>query len=242
MTNQTTTARAARLDLALGASTSSSRLQAALTAGSTPDPSYLPILIARCATEPDFYVRDMLTWAITRHDRTEAVDFLLRELDSPIPQARSQALHSLSKIGDERAWPALTLDLLRDENTDVARAAWRTAVGLAPEHERAALAHELAHNFGRGDREVQRSLSRALAMLGHAAESVVARAGESRDLDVRAHALATTHMIKNPDASFESAVEEARRIVAVRAAPIDAVDAIHREVGRAGLEPATDGL
>lgn len=224
MTEDTTTTRAARLSEALRTDEPSSRLQAALTAGIHADDAYLPILIERCAIEPDFYVRDMLTWAITRHDRGEAVDLLLRELESSMPQARSQALHSLSKIGDPRAGPAITVDLLRDVDDEVAKAAWRTAAGLAPERERGELARELGRNFGRGDRELQRSLSRAIAMLGDAASPVVETAAESGDPAVRAHALATAHVIANPDDSFEAAVEEARRVVALRAAPAGEVD------------------
>lgn len=224
MTEDATTIRATRLSEALRKEEPSRRLQAALTAGIQAEGAYLPILIERCAVEPDFYVRDMLTWAITRQDRGDAVDLLLRELESSTPQARSQALHSLSKIGDARAWPAITVALLRDVDDEVAKAAWRTAAGLAPERERGELARELGRNFGRGDRELQRSLSRAIAMLGDAASSVVGTAAESGDPAVRAHALATAHVMANPDDSFEAAVEEARRVVALRAAPMGEVD------------------
>lgn len=219
MSDNDTTTKVARLDRALGAGEASARLQAALTAGIHADDAFLPILIDRCAVEPDFYVRDMLTWAITRHDRTEAVELLLRELVSVIPQARSQALHSLSKIRDPRAWSAITMSLLRDADDEVAKAAWRTAAGLAPELERGDLARELGRNFGRGDGELRRSLSRAIAMLGPAAEPIVAEATESSDPDVRGHALATAHVMANPGDSFETAVEEARRVAALRAAP-----------------------
>ncbi|MCP2635622.1 HEAT repeat domain-containing protein [Microbacterium sp. HD4P20] len=219
MNQDNATTQVTRLSNALRAGDASARLQAALTAGIHADDASLPILISRCAVEPDFYVRDMLTWAITRHDRSQAVDLLLPELGSVTPQARSQALHSLSKIRDPRAWPAITVALLRDPDEDVAKTAWRVAAGLAPERERADLARELGRNFGRGDGELRQSLSRAIAMLGPAAEPVVEEASESEDPDVRAHALATAHVMANPDDSFEAAVEEARRVVALRAAP-----------------------
>jgi HEAT repeat protein len=219
MNDNTTMTKVTRLGEALRADEASARMQAALTAGIHADDAYLPVLIDRCAVEPDFYVRDMLTWAITRHDRTQAVDLLLPELVSASPQARSQALHSLSKIRDPRAWPAITTALLRDADDEVAKTAWRTAAGLAPEGERAELARELGRNFGRGDGELQRSLSRAIAMLGPAAEQVVEEASESSDPNVRGHALATAHVMANPDDSFEAAIEEARRVAALRAAP-----------------------
>ena len=219
LTENITTAPAIRLHDALRASDASARLQAALTAGTHPNDAYLPVLIDRCAVEPDFYVRDMLTWAITRHRRALAVDLLLCELVSTIPQARSQALHSLSKIGDARAWSAITRELLRDDDDEVAKAAWRTAAGLVPEGERSALAYELGRNLGRGDRDLRRSLSHAIAMLGHTAEPVIEAGAASADDDIRVHALATAHVMANPDDGFDAAVDEARRVVARDAAP-----------------------
>ncbi|MGD9607505.1 MAG: HEAT repeat domain-containing protein, partial [Leucobacter sp.] len=68
MTDQAA-APAALLRAALSADDSSDRLQAALTAGTRPDEAYLEPLLDRCAVEPDFYVRDMLTWALTRLPR-----------------------------------------------------------------------------------------------------------------------------------------------------------------------------
>lgn len=101
----------------------------------------------------------------------------------------------------------------------MAKTAWRTAAGLAPEEERPALARELARNLGRGDRELQRSLSRAIAMLGSSAEPIVDVAQESADPEVREHAIATAYVMSNPDDSFEAALSEARRTVALRDAP-----------------------
>ncbi|MCR2785853.1 MULTISPECIES: HEAT repeat domain-containing protein [unclassified Microbacterium] len=219
MTGQHATSAVAQLHAALTAADASARLQAALTAGTHPHSQYVDVLVQRCALEPDFSVRDMLTWALTRHERTVALDRLLPELASAIPQARSQALHTLSKIGDPGAWPAITAALLRDDDDDVARAAWRTAAGLAPEAARPALARELASQLGRGGRDLQRSLSRALAALGAAADEVVGEASVAADSAVRAHGLATAHLRDHPDDGFDAAVAHAQRVVAVRSAP-----------------------
>ncbi|MCJ1701114.1 HEAT repeat domain-containing protein [Rathayibacter festucae] len=105
-----------RLRAALTAPDASSRLQAAMTAGTRPAEEYAAVLVERCAVEPDFGVREMLTWALTRHDPASTVDLLLPELESETPQARSQALHTLSKVGDPRAFPAITPALLHDEH------------------------------------------------------------------------------------------------------------------------------
>lgn len=211
---------AARLRTALTAATPSARLQAALTAGMSPAPEYVEVLVEQCRVEPDFYVRDMMTWALTRHDPDSIVDRLLIELTSESPQARSQALHTLSKIRDRRAWAAITVDLLRDEHDEVARTAWRTAAGLVPEGGEADLAETLSTQFDRGDRETQLSLSRVLVGLGPAAASVVERAKADPDDGVRAHAIATEHLMRNPDGEFETAIAEARRIVALLGAPV----------------------
>ncbi|MGW0878392.1 hypothetical protein [Streptomyces sp. NPDC002671] len=48
---------------ALSAEGSSVRLQAALAAGSTPDPGFLEILIERCAVEPRRRRRDQAAYA-----------------------------------------------------------------------------------------------------------------------------------------------------------------------------------
>ncbi len=145
---------------------SSVRLRAALAAGADPDPEFVEPLVERCGVEPVFHVRDMLTWALTRHPEAETVPRVLAELRSPHARARSQALHTLSKIRDRGVWPAITRSLLTDPDDEVARTAWRTAVLLAPEAEAAELAEVLVSQLGRGGRETRLSLSRALIGLG----------------------------------------------------------------------------
>ena len=72
------------------------RLNAALAAGTNPDPAQVGTLLA--------------------------------ELHSTVAQARSQALHTLSKIRNASTWHAITSSLLRDPDDEVARSAWRAAV------------------------------------------------------------------------------------------------------------------
>ena len=136
------------------------------------------------------------------------------------PQARSQALHTLSKLGDRSAWPAITTELRRDAEDEGARTAWRAAATLVPPAEAAALAGTLATQFGRGDHATQRSLSRALAMLGEAATAVIERGKLHRNPGVRAHAIATERLIKDPDVGFDVALAAARRTLALRGAPL----------------------
>jgi hypothetical protein len=194
---------------------SSVRLRAALAVGTAPDARFVDKLVERCAVEPEFFVRDMLTWALTRHPVSVTLPALLREVGSERAQARSQALHTLSKIGDRRAWPAITRGLLSDGDDEVARSAWRTAVVLVPEGEESGLATVLATQLGRGGRETQLSLSRALVALGEVVLPVLRAATTAPDRHVRTHALATERLLRDPDAGFEFAIEEAKRVVAL---------------------------
>ncbi|MGW7488931.1 HEAT repeat domain-containing protein [Streptomyces sp. NPDC054786] len=199
----------------LADSRSSVRLRAALAAGTTPDPRFIDKLIERCASEPEFYVREMLTWALTRHSASMTVPELLHEVSSERAQARSQALHTLSKIGDRQAWPAITRELLSDADDEVVRSAWRAAVVLVPEGEEPKLAGVLATQLGRGERETQLSLSRALIGLGEVIMPTLRAAMTDLDPRVRRHAIATERLLRGPDAGFEFAIEEAKRIMAL---------------------------
>lgn len=208
---------------ALAAEDASTRLKAALALGTNPEPgdTVVDILVARCAIEPDFYVRDMLTWALTRFPSEVTVPRLVAELGSDGSQARSQALHTLSKIKDRSAFSAITQSLLRDSDDDVARSAWRAAVALVPDGRKSELAEELAAQFGRGDREVQLSLSRALVALGAEAIAPVLRKAMASDAPgVRAHATATERLLSDPNAGCELAVREARRQFALKDQPV----------------------
>ncbi|NYF09320.1 hypothetical protein HDC94_000476 [Leifsonia sp. AK011] len=204
---------------ALQRDSSSDRLQAALTAGTRPHTEYLDVLVARCAIEPDFFVRDMLTWAIVRQDASVSVPLLLREVAEGGDQARSQALHTLSKIGDVRGWHAITPELLRSPVDEVARSAWRAAAILVPEGGEAALAELLVDQLGRGDASLRLSLSRAFAALGDAALPVLERAAKQGTMDARAHAIASARLIIDPDATFDDLISEAVRTVSLQEAP-----------------------
>jgi HEAT repeat protein len=194
----------------------STRLKAALAIGSSPEPGLVDTLIARCAIEPNFYVRDMLTWALTRYPSEVTVPRLIDELSSERAQARSQALHTLSKIKDARAWPAITRSLLRDADDEVARSAWRAAVVLVPDGQKKNLAEDLATQLGRGNRIVLLSLSRALVALGEDVIGRVLQSGlASNDQRVRDHARATERLLHEPDAISMPSIEEAKRIIAL---------------------------
>ena len=200
-----------RIAAALAGADSSSRLRAALAAGTQPDPRLVETLVARCAVEPDFFVRDMLTWALCRLPADVTVPRLLAELRSDVPQARSQALHTLSKIGDLQTFASVTT-LLHDRNDEVARSAWRAAVALVPQGGEGILAADLATALGRGDRDMRLSLSRALAGLGEPVVPVLDAAATSPDPYVRAHAEATAQLYRDPDSGFDDSLKAATRV------------------------------
>lgn len=220
MTPTPTTHEITTLRRALSAADPSIRLRAAMTAGTSAPPELLDVLVDRCAVEPDFFVRDMLTWALTRLPAHSVIARLRSELTSPSRQARSQALHTLSKIGAPGTWEWVTVVLLTHDDDEVARSAWRAAVALTPVHAHPDLARVLAGQLGRGDRDLQLSLSRAMVALDadHAAEaitSVMEAAGTQPDPDVAAHAHATMSLMQDPELGFDAALHEARRVHAL---------------------------
>ncbi|MBT2207709.1 HEAT repeat domain-containing protein [Actinomadura sp. NEAU-AAG7] len=202
---------------ALSAEDASVRLRAALAVGSNPDPVFVEALVERCAVEPDFFVRDMLSWALTCLSREITLPRIRQELDSERPQARSQALHTLSKIGDRGAWDWIARDMLHDADDEVARTAWRVAVAFVPEEGKKDLVNELVLQLGRGDRSVRLSLSRAFVELGEVIKPALEKAAEDPDPEVAAHARATESLRQNPETGFDAAIEEAKRVAVVGA-------------------------
>lgn len=178
----------ATLQALLASPDQSVRLKAALAAGTYPDPAYIEILITQCSHEPDFFVRDTLSWALMRHDVKEVVERLKPELNSKVAQARSQALHTLSKIGDKANYPLITLEHHLDEVDKVAVTAWRTASVLVPETERPSLTKILVTQLGRGDSDMQFDLTRFLCALGECIVEPLHEAAKSDNEVIQIHA------------------------------------------------------
>lgn len=178
----------ATLKALLASKDQSVRLKAALAAGTYPEPEYIDILIIQCARDEDFFVRDTLSWALIRHDRVQVVERLKKELISPIPQARSQALHTLSKIGDQDNYSLITLNHLLDEDDSVAVTAWRSASVLVPEELKPDLVAILITQLGRGDGDTQFALTRFLCMIGDAIVEPLRLAAKSKKDEIRIHA------------------------------------------------------
>jgi nitrogenase molybdenum-iron protein alpha/beta subunit len=157
------------------------RLQAALTAGTYPEPEYIEILIRQCAIETDFFVRDTLSWALMRNDIPTVVKRLETELESSNIQAKSQAIHTLSKIGDKNNYRLITDEMLFDPDDFVASTAWRAASVLVPDDQKAILVEKLVTQLARGDSDTQFGLTRFLCALGDSIVEPLTEAAKSSD-------------------------------------------------------------
>ncbi len=184
----------------------SQRLQAALAAGTFPKPEYIDDLVDRCAIEPDFFVRDTLTWALMRNEVPKVVARLKPELMSENPQAKSQALHTLTKIGEKEFYSLITPEHLFDSDDKVAATAWRAASVLVPEHEKSALTSILLTQLGRGNSDVQFDLTRFICALGDGIIEPLKSAINSSKEEVSLHARFT--LMRYEEMKLESAKKE----------------------------------
>lgn len=178
----------ATLQAMLSSPHQSVRLNAALAAGTYPEIGFVEILISQCAHESDFFVRDTLSWALMRQDREAVMARLIPELQAPIAQARSQAIHTLSKIGDKKNYSLITDRHLFDDDVSVATTSWRAASVLVPEEEKSALVSRLVTQLGRGDSDTQFALTRFLCAIGDHIIEPLKSAALSDDETVRTQA------------------------------------------------------
>ena len=157
------------------------RLKAALAAGTYPEPEFIEILVSQCAIEPDFFVRDTLSWALMRNDISQVVKRLEIELRSTNNQAKSQAIHTLSKIGDKKNYSLITDEMLFDADDFLASTAWRAASVLVPDDQRSTLVAKLITQLGRGDSDTQFALTRFLCAIGEPIVQPLTEAAQSTD-------------------------------------------------------------
>jgi hypothetical protein len=197
-------------------------LRTALDAGTYPEPEYIDVLVRRSAIEPDFYVREMLVWALIRHEAELVVNRLLPELKSEIPQARSQALHTLTKLDDKKLYRHISKELLFDATDFVAMTAWRAASKLVPEGHGLELGQILKHQLGRGNFEVQHALSRAFCAIGDSILGLLEEASLSTNEKIQEHAKFTLAIFNNPWSERKLALEFAKKVDLLLHAPVEA--------------------
>jgi hypothetical protein len=171
----------ATLQTLLASPDQSVRLKAALAAGTYPEVEFIEVLISQCAIESDFFVRDTLSWALMRNDVAKVVELLETELQSANPQAKSQAIHTLSKIGDKANYSLITDEMLFDPDDFIASTAWRVASVLVPDDQKEILVKKLITQLGRGDSDTQFGLTRFLCALGDCIVQPLTEASKSAD-------------------------------------------------------------
>jgi HEAT repeat protein len=144
-----------------------------------------------------------------RHDLKEVLPMLTPQLNSPNNQARSQALHTLSKIGDKANYDLITREHLLDSNDDVATTAWRSASVLVPDEKKDELVKILVTQLGRGDGDTQFALTRFLCAIGEPIIQPLQIAAKSHDETIRLHAEIT--LIRYREMQLEFDQKELRR-------------------------------
>lgn len=139
------------------------RIAAALEIGKRADAAALPALLTRLGDEPDFFVRESVTWAVVRIGHT-AVLPLIALLERGDDAAKFNAAHTLSKLADARAVPAL-LAALDDSSPALVQ---KAIYALGRIGDMRALPALLAR-VGIGARETRTSTNEALEAFGAAA-------------------------------------------------------------------------
>lgn len=155
------------------------RLRAVMALGQLADASALPAMFARLRLEPDFFVRDNLSWAIASCGAV-AVEPLIALLEDAQPAVRYQAAHALSKLRDARAVDALVARL-HDDDADVAQ---KAVFALGRIGDARALP-ALVAQIGTGSREMRTRREETLEAFGASAVPHVAALLSHADTAVR---------------------------------------------------------
>jgi HEAT repeat protein len=155
---------------------------AAIALGGSCAADALDGLLARVGHEPDFYVREDITWALVRMG-DQAIAPLIGLLDHENAAVRHHAVHTLGKINDARAVEALIRALRDSDHMVAARAAGSLKV-IGDARAVPALAGVLGHPH----RETQTAVTEALERFGaDTVPAVLAALTDSR-WPVREHA------------------------------------------------------
>ncbi|MPY67910.1 MerR family transcriptional regulator [Deinococcus sp. SDU3-2] len=208
------------------------RIRAALDLGAAQHRAALPELIGRLGSEPDFFVRENLTWATVRMG-PDAVPLLLKLLESPDAATRLQAVHTLSKIADPASAGALNR-VVHDPDDEVARKAI-FALGQMGNPE--ALSTLMA-GIGHPDPERRTTLSTALVAFGEAALRPLLETLRHPDGQKRTHAADVLGLLGDPVAApalTEALLDDTWE---VRFAALSALGHLPGEDARRGIEQA----
>jgi HEAT repeat protein len=202
------------------------RSHAALTLGKQQDSTAMTALLETLPTEPDFFVREDITWALIRLG-DQILEPLLIMLRSEDPEARHLAAHTLGKLGDRRATNAL-IQSLEDEHPKVVMKAAFTLGQFRDQKAIPALIGLLGHP----DREVQTSVNRALEDFAPASIQPLIAALKHEVWQVREQAVDILGLIEVENAvpaliaALEDAHWEVRFAVATALSQIGSLEAL----------------
>lgn len=167
---------------------------AALALGGASVADALDGLLARVGHEPDFYVREDITWALVRMG-DQAIAPLIALLADENAAVRHHAAHTLGKINDGRAVEALMTVLPDSDHMVVARAAGSLKV-IGDARATPALVGVLGHPH----RDTQTAITEALERFGADAVPAVLAAMTDVRWPVREHAADVLGQIGDPAA------------------------------------------
>lgn len=168
------------------------RQRAAVAIGQRSDPTLAPAIAELLWDEPDFFVRETLTWVLTRTPAT-AVEAAIDALHDTEVGVRLQALHLLSKLADPDS-SAKVAKHIDDPNPVVAdKARWALARIGDP-----SAIPLLVQQLGATDLTTRDSMTNTLSQFGTPAVPTVAAALHHADPSVRAHAADVLCYIGSP--------------------------------------------
>jgi HEAT repeat protein len=170
------------------------RTVAALSLGKAANTSAAGALVRALAAEPDFFIREYITWSLVRLGDA-AVLPLIAMLNHERPVARQSAAHTLSKIGDARARDAL-IDALKDHHVGVVSKA-ASALGKIGDTKAIPVLISL---LGHEDTELQATLVSVLEEFGLPTVQPLVHALTHDDWRIREQAADLLRLIGSPDA------------------------------------------
>lgn len=163
--------------------------------GERADPRLAPAIAQLLWQEDDFFVRETLTWVLTRTPTT-ATEAAIAALADGSASIRLQALHVLSKIADPDSAAAVAAHLADEDPAVVDKARWALARIGDP-----SVVPLLIDQLGQTDLAGRDSMTTTLAQLGPAAVPSLASALGEADPSVRAHAADVLCFIGSPGAA-----------------------------------------
>ncbi|UQN09445.1 HEAT repeat domain-containing protein [Deinococcus sp. QL22] len=209
------------------------RIRAALDLGAAQHRAALPTLIERLGCEPDFFVRENLTWAIVRMG-VEAVPPLLGLLEHSDAAVRLQSVHALSKLADPVSVAALG-QAVRDPDDEVARKAIFALGQLGHSGALSTLVAEVGHP----DNERRNTLSRALMEFRQDALFPLRELLQHPEARRRAHAADILGLLGESAAAPALTEALLDHTWEVRFAALSALGHLTGEEARQGIEQAT---